>query len=167
MIRNIDFSQYKDCLRHKAFDSRNATRLVNSSYDEDYAYSTIMDPFLLDVEKIRNSKSFRRLFYKTQVFPFPDSAYVRNRGFHTEDVVSIGTHLASILGLNVGLVQAGCYGHDLGQVPFGHLGEDFMSEKLGLKFLHALYGERPSGRFGRYLRRLEQVRGFHLRCLSA
>ncbi|MEI7452224.1 MAG: HD domain-containing protein [Candidatus Falkowbacteria bacterium] len=139
MIKKFDFSRYKDCLRDKAFDSGNATRAALGSRDDDHAYYSVMDPFLLDVEKIRNSKAYRRLFFKTQVFPFPDSVYIRNRGFHTGEVVSSGTRLASITGLNIGLVQAGSFGHDLGQVPFGHLGESFMSEKLSLEFLHAIY----------------------------
>jgi len=147
--KKFDFRRYKDCLRDKAFDSINATRSNDGFFDDDYSYYSIMDPFLLDIEKIRNSKSFRRLFYKTHVFSFPDNIYVRNRGFHTEDVVSVATTIASVCGLNVNLAAAGAHGHDLGHMPFSHLGEEFMSDKLKMNFHHAIYGAIICGKIER------------------
>ena len=95
---DYSFDNYYCCLRDKAFKPEMAQRSWNNSTDNDCDYFWVIDPFILDIGKIKDSKAFRRLFFKTQVFPFPESAYVRNRGFHTEDVVSVATKIASICG---------------------------------------------------------------------
>jgi dGTP triphosphohydrolase len=59
---------------------------------------------------------------------------------HVLEVLAVATRLADILGLNVNLVRAIAMGHDIGHVPFGHQGEDWLSKKMGRKFTHEVMG---------------------------
>ena len=129
-----DTVYFKGSLSNKAFISSNSLgrRFDN---DIDLAYD-FLDPFFLDREKIRLSKSYRRLADKTQVFPPDLHSNVRNRLIHTNDVVNLASLLASILGLNVYLSESIAYGHDIGHTPFGHLGERLICDLSGKKFSH-------------------------------
>lgn len=92
------------------------------------------DPYFLDVENIRCSKSLRRLAYKTQVFTQPNNSHVRTRLVHTMEVVSVGLTISRKFNLlndnkfriNEKLVEAICLGHDVGHTPFGHRGEEVL-----------------------------------------
>jgi dGTPase len=99
-----------------------------------------IDPFALDIQKIINSKSFRRLNGKTQVFAFPKNVLIRNRLVHSLEVKSIAETIATILGLNVSLTGAIAIGHDLGHTPFGHLGERFIQRNYDENFRHEIFG---------------------------
>lgn len=129
-----DIVNFKDSLSNKAFISRNSLgrRFGN---DADLPYN-FLDPFFLDREKIRLSKSYRRLADKTQVFPPDLHSNVRNRLIHTNDVVNLASLYANILGLNVYLTEAIAYGHDMGHTPFGHLGERLICDLSGKRFAH-------------------------------
>ena len=98
-------------------------------------------PFRQDADtKIALAKAFRQLMFKTQVVSSPINALIRNRASHTIEVVSLATMVADLLGLNVDLVRAIALGHDTGHVPFGHAGEEFLTEKLGKIFRHEVFG---------------------------
>ncbi|MBU0456983.1 MAG: HD domain-containing protein [Nanoarchaeota archaeon] len=104
-----------------------------------------INPFVGDEAKIVNSKAFRRLTGKPQVFPNPSNPYVRNRQSHSYEALSIGAVISDFLGLNTDLCRAGLLGHDIGHVPFGHHGEEVitdLSAENGKKkvFNHAVYG---------------------------
>jgi dGTPase len=96
----------------------------------------IKDPFLNDYTKIIQSKSYRRLAQKTQVLSLPDNPHVRTRQVHTEEVVSIAIAIAEQLRLNTYLCMAIAAGHDIGHTPFGHLGEQVLSEIGKKPFKH-------------------------------
>ncbi len=132
MKKNI--LNFKSSLSSKAFVSSNSLgrRFEN---DIDLIYN-FLDPFFLDREKIRLSKSYRRLADKTQVFPPDLHSNVRNRLIHTNDVVNLASLYANILGLNVYLTEAIAHGHDIGHTPFGHLGERLICDLSGKKFAH-------------------------------
>ena len=55
-------------------------------------------------------------------------------------MVSISYTVAKFLGLNTELTNAIALGHDLGHAPFGHEGENILSDlaktKLGMTFWH-------------------------------
>ncbi len=107
--------------------------------DEDLIVSDLC-PFRQDADvKIGVSKAFRQLMFKTQVISSPVNALIRNRASHTIEVVNVATTIANILGLNVDLARAIALGHDIGHVPFGHAGEEFLSERLGKKFRHEIF----------------------------
>lgn len=94
--------------------------------------------FQEDIDSIIYSSAFRRLQGKTQVHPFPTYDYLRTRLTHTLEVSHVGRLIATCLvyedaiPLSAGLIAedigdivcAGCLAHDLGNPPFGHLGEE-------------------------------------------
>lgn len=93
--------------------------------------------FHKDYDRIIFSSAFRRLSEKTQVVPFPESAYTRQRLTHSLEVSCVGrslaTHVYHLLpdvlapicsqGDFEAIVAAACLAHDIGNPPFGHFGE--------------------------------------------
>ncbi|MBI4728175.1 MAG: deoxyguanosinetriphosphate triphosphohydrolase [Acidobacteria bacterium] len=92
--------------------------------------------FQRDRDRIVHSKSFRRLKHKTQVFIPPIGDHFRVRLTHALEVSQIARTIARALRLNEDLTEAIALGHDLGHTPFGHLGEEVLSEALGRPFRH-------------------------------
>ena len=88
------------------------------------------DIFQRDRDRIIHSVAFRRLRHKTQVFIAPDGDHFRVRLTHSLEVAQIGRTIARALGLNEDLTEALCLGHDLGHPPFGHGGEDALTQAL-------------------------------------
>ena len=114
-------------------------------YEEDYDNEGVrtvlsIDPFVRDVGKILASKAFRRLSDKAQVVVNPKNPHTRNRITHTAEVVACAMRIAEILGLNTNLVQAISWGHDVGHVPFGHVGEEYISRRTSKPFKHEIMG---------------------------
>ncbi|MBW3588760.1 MAG: deoxyguanosinetriphosphate triphosphohydrolase [Actinobacteria bacterium] len=92
--------------------------------------------FQRDRDRILHSKAFRRLGHKTQVFLAPEHDHYRVRLTHTLEVTQVARSIARALRLNEDLVEAICLGHDLGHTPFGHLGEEVISDFLHRPFKH-------------------------------
>jgi dGTPase len=86
--------------------------------------------FQRDRDRIIHCKSFRRLSHKTQVFIAPEGDHYRTRLTHTLEVSQIARSVARVLRLNEDLTEAISLGHDLGHTPFGHTGEDAVTECL-------------------------------------
>lgn len=100
--------------------------------------------FQRDYDRIIFSSPFRRMQNKTQVFPLPGSIFVHNRLTHSLEVASVGRSLGSmfvekaeqekldienLLFQEIGaVVSAACLAHDMGNPPFGHSGEDAISQ---------------------------------------
>ena len=97
-------------------------------------YFFCVNPWLFDENSILESKAFRRLPDKTQVYSLPFNPHVRNRITHSFEVASTATTIASVLGLNIDLCRAAAFGHDAGHTPYGHAGERV------LEISHALNG---------------------------
>ncbi len=83
--------------------------------------------FQRDRDRIIHSKSFRRLMHKTQVFLAPEGDHYRTRLTHTLEVSQISRTIARALNLNEDLTEAIALGHDLGHTPFGHIGEEALT----------------------------------------
>lgn len=96
--------------------------------------------FESDRGRIINSAALRRLQQKTQVFPLERNAAVRSRLTHSLEVQQVGRFIVQsifkLLGERAGdyglqglqhqvesLVEMACLLHDIGNPPFGHLGE--------------------------------------------
>lgn len=98
--------------------------------------------FQTDKERIINSKAFRRLKRKTQVFYTPKNDHLRTRLTHTLEVSQISRTLSNILNLNEDLTEAIALGHDLGHAPFGHSGEEALMKITKNGFKHNVHGVR-------------------------
>ncbi len=94
--------------------------------------------YMRDRDRIIHSKSFRRLKHKTQVFLSPEGDHYRTRLTHTLEVSQISRTIARCLHLNEDLTEAIALGHDLGHTPFGHVGEEALSdpELMPVPFRH-------------------------------
>jgi dGTPase len=84
--------------------------------------------FQRDRDRIIHSNAFRRLVYKTQVFVNHEGDLYRTRVTHSIEVAQIARSVALALRLNEALTEAICLAHDLGHTPFGHAGQDALSE---------------------------------------
>jgi dGTPase len=102
--------------------------------------------FVRDVEKVLHSPYYNRYTDKTQVFSFYRNDDITRRALHVQLVSRIARNIGNILGLNQDLIEAIALGHDLGHTPFGHAGEDFLSQLLyretGRYFNHNVHGVR-------------------------
>jgi len=96
----------------------------------------IRTAFQVDCHRIVESKAFRRLKGKTQVFLWPEGDHYRTRLTHCQEVSQIARTLARALGLNEDLAEAAALGHDLGHAPFGHAGEATMQRLVPGGFRH-------------------------------
>jgi dGTPase len=93
--------------------------------------------FERDRDRILHSKAFRRLKHKTQVFMNPEGDHYVTRLTHTLQVTQVGVAIARGLSLNPALSEAICLGHDVGHSPFGHTGEDALSEFVHGEWRHS------------------------------
>jgi dGTPase len=98
--------------------------------------------FQRDRDRIIHAKSFRRLMHKTQVFLSPLGDHYRTRLTHTLEVMQLSRSVARGLALNEDLAEAIALGHDLGHSPFGHAGEDALTQvwaeyEPGARFVHS------------------------------
>ncbi len=101
--------------------------------------------FQRDFDRIVFSSAFRRMQDKTQVFPMPESDFVHNRLTHSLEVSCVGRSLGNLVGKKIldrnkklqneftqfhfgEIVASACLAHDIGNPPFGHSGEDAISE---------------------------------------
>lgn len=105
--------------------------------------------FEQDYDRIVFSHPFRRLQDKTQVHPLPEHDFVHTRLTHSLEVSSVGRSLGRKAGevliqrhpslasaynlFDFGAITAAAsLAHDLGNPPFGHAGEDALSDYFSL-----------------------------------
>ncbi|TGK00589.1 deoxyguanosinetriphosphate triphosphohydrolase [Leptospira semungkisensis] len=87
-------------------------------------------PLQRDRDRVVHSSAFKRLQYKTQVFVYSVGENYRNRLTHTLEVAGISRTMATALGLNSLLAETIALAHDLGHTPFGHAGQDMLSDLM-------------------------------------
>ncbi len=83
----------------------------------------IRPTFFRDADRILHSTAYTRYIDKTQVFSLFNNDLITYRGLHVQFVSKIARTVGRALMLNEDLIEAIALGHDLGHVPFGHLGE--------------------------------------------
>lgn len=86
--------------------------------------------FQRDCDRVVNSRCFRRLEYKTQVFVIGTEDHYRTRLTHTMEMTRVARTLARGLRANEDLAAAISLAHDIGHSPFGHSGEDALDRLM-------------------------------------
>jgi dGTPase len=86
------------------------------------------DPFAVDVRRILHSKAYARYADKTQVVYLLPHDHIASRGLHVQLVSFLARSIGRKLGLNESLIEAISLGHDIGHAPFGHEGEEYLSD---------------------------------------
>ena len=86
-----------------------------------------------DIDRIMNTLSYTRYMDKTQVFSGTTNDHISKRIIHVQLVSRVARTIGRCLGLNEDLIEAAALGHDIGHVPFGHVGESYLNE-LSLKY---------------------------------
>jgi len=84
--------------------------------------------FFRDTDRILHSQAYTRYIDKTQVFSLFENDLITHRGLHVQFVSKIARVIGRTLRLNEDLIEAIALGHDIGHPPFGHEGEQYLSE---------------------------------------
>jgi len=90
--------------------------------------SDIRPPYFRDTDRIIYSLSYTRYIDKTQVFSELDDDHISKRMTHVQMVSKIARTIGRALCLNEDLIEASALGHDIGHVPFGHIGESILND---------------------------------------
>lgn len=115
------------------------------SIEEAQSNEKFRSSFDRDFDRIIFSHPFRKLQDKTQVHPLPEQDFVHNRLTHSLEVSSVGRSLGRLVGDEViarypklsphitandfgVIVASASLAHDIGNPPFGHSGEEAISE---------------------------------------
>jgi len=123
MIENIRNKMliHEKSLNGYATKDKEAIRLEEEIKD-------IRPEYFRDIDRIIWSKSYFRYMDKTQVFTIKENDHISRRMSHVQMVSKIARTIGRALSLNEDLIEAISLGHDLGHVPFGHLGETYLNE---------------------------------------
>lgn len=117
-------------IKEAAFSANSLGRKIKEDDDD------IRTCYMLDRDRIIQSKSFRRLKHKTQVYIKTSGDHYRTRLTHTLEVSQVARNIGVGIGLNENLIEAIALGHDLGHVAFAHNGEEVLNEYLKDGFRH-------------------------------
>ena len=94
--------------------------------------------YFRDIDRIIHSLSYTRYIDKTQVFSINENDNISKRIIHVTLVSKIARTISRALNLNEDLTEAIALGHDIGHVPFGHVGEKFLNN-LSLKYTNTYF----------------------------
>lgn len=122
MNTEINMLNYEKYLCKVAAKDKDAIRLNGNLSDD------IRPNYFRDIDRIIHSLSYTRYIDKTQVYSNAQNDHISKRIIHVQLVSKIARTIARALGLNEDLVEAIGLGHDIGHVPFGHLGEKILND---------------------------------------
>ena len=126
-----------------AFNDEDAVRRYDNPHDRANA---LRSNFTRDLDKIIYCPYFSRYQDKTQVFSLCRNDDITRRWLHVQFVAETARTIGKALGLNLELISAIAYGHDIGHTPFGHAGEKILDEiyreRTGKRFFHNLNSVR-------------------------
>jgi len=130
-MTEINMLNHEAYLNKYASFNKDATRFKD--FDED-----LRGHYFRDIDRIIHSLSYTRYIDKTQVFSINDNDNISKRIIHVTLVSKIARTISRGLNLNEDLTEAIALGHDLGHVPFGHVGEKFLDE-LSQKYTNTYF----------------------------
>jgi len=116
-----NMNKHDSNLSEYATRNKDAIRLEDENPD-------IRPSFFRDIDRIIYCLSYTRYIDKTQVFSNNDNDNISKRMTHVQMVSKIARTIGRALNLNEDLIEAQALGHDIGHVPFGHLGERILDE---------------------------------------
>jgi len=120
---------YENMRRHNMNMSQYATKdELAYRFNLDNDDQDIRTSFYRDTDRILYSLAYTRYIDKTQVFSFNENDHICKRMIHVQFVSKIARTIGRALGLNEDLIEAAALGHDLGHVPFGHVGEAILND---------------------------------------
>ena len=111
---------YENYLNEYSSKNKDAIRLEINKED-------IRGEYYRDIDRIIHSLSYTRYSDKTQVFSNNSNDNITHRIIHVQLVSKIARTIGRALKLNEDLIEAISLGHDLGHVPFGHVGESILN----------------------------------------
>ncbi|MEX1012860.1 MAG: HD domain-containing protein [Waddliaceae bacterium] len=120
-LRKLRQEDEKKILHPKAALSNDHNRYFGAENDHRL-------PYKRDVDRIVHSRAYARYIDKTQVVYLVQNDHLTHRSLHVQLVSNFARGIAEILRLNLDLVEAIALGHDVGHSPFGHEGEEYLSE---------------------------------------
>lgn len=120
-IKKHMLKQEKYLSKYAAFE-KDAIRLFGNLNDD------IRPNYFRDIDRIIYSLSYTRYIDKTQVFSNLQNDHISKRIIHVQLVSKIARTIGRALDLNEDLIEAIALGHDIGHVPFGHVGEKYLDE---------------------------------------
>lgn len=117
------------------------SRLITPERIHSWGREDLLEATEQDRARIVQAAPVRRLQQKTQVFPLDVKASVRSRLTHSLEVQETGRQISRRIlaalpagsvceGAFINLVEMACLLHDVGNPPFGHFGEQVMSQWL-------------------------------------
>ncbi len=135
-LKKFSEKREKAVLSKLAVKSTEGIRKTVDASDDD----ELRPKFYRDADRILHSAAFSRYIDKTQVFYLFKNDHITHRMIHVQLLSKISRTIGRSLGLNEDLIEAIALGHDIGHAPFGHDGEEYLSQicqKYGInKFLH-------------------------------
>ena len=114
-------NKFEDNLSEYACKNSESLRLKLEKED-------IRPAYFRDIDRIIYSLSYTRYLDKTQVFSNHENTNISKRMTHVQLVSKIARTIGRALNLNEDLIEAAALGHDLGHVPFGHVGEAILNK---------------------------------------
>jgi dGTPase len=111
----------EDLLSDDATRSEDALRRYNAKSKD------IRAPFSRDADRIIHTRAYARYIDKTQVFYLVENDHITHRVLHVQLVSKIARTIGRSLRLNEDLIEAIALGHDIGHIPYGHIGEECLS----------------------------------------
>lgn len=136
---NDNMLRYEKDLSPYASKNKDAIRLYKNTKD-------LRPEYFRDIDRIIHSLSYTRYSDKTQVFSNNNNDHISKRIIHVQLVSKIARTIGRALKLNEDLIEAISLGHDLGHVPFGHVGESILNKisinnNIGI-FMHNIQSVR-------------------------
>ncbi len=90
--------------------------------------SDIRPNYFRDIDRIIHSMAYSRYMDKTQVFTKQKNNHITKRMLHVQLVSKIARTIGRALSLNEDLIEAIALAHDVGHVPYGHVGESILNK---------------------------------------